>query len=130
MDLTPDEISTLRGAAPLCPPELVGPDGYPDPRPLASGLPSPAYLWLAALVAEGLHCDPFVSVWTGAPGKAWGISEVGGPGAGLPRWPDLPSAGAFPQPPGRWTPELREFRVRALVRAVAQVALRDASPRP
>ena len=110
MTLTPADLATLRALAPLVPPALVGPDGYPDPSPLGD-LPSPAYLFLTALLADRLGVDAWTASLTPAHNRFWWLEECDGKGCGV-NLPELPAADrrVYPQ-----TPEMRERRVRALV---------------
>lgn len=116
--LNADELATLHTLAPLCPRELLGPDGYPDPRPLPDDMPSPAFLWLVALLAKRRNANPWGAAWTGGPRKSWELWQVQGRVQGFP-FLDLPSTGAFVF--GREVPTegTRENAVRALIRALA-----------
>lgn len=115
MLLTDHEIATLRDLALLCPPGIIGAEGYPDPRPLEFDVPTPAYLWLVAELALRNGVDPWRSTWTGGKMKRWALVEANGLGR---EWdyPDLPSVTSFA--PAAWTPEVRERQVRALIRAL------------
>lgn len=118
MTFTLHELLALAALIPTCPAELLGPDGYPDPRPLEDGEPSPTFLWMVSELARRHDADPWACAWVGGPRKSWELWQHAGKVQGF-RFEDLPSTGMFTFGRETPTPEGRERQVRALIRALA-----------